>query len=624
MKVLASLSIRTKLMLSLLGLTGVMLSLYAVLALNDFKNDKLAYVYNSNLEQAQTTAKLFKSEVSTAIEKINFFMRGFDYLNYRFHPYSASTLGSDKRVRWIQAFRFDKEDAKFVLSQTIGAQPDQASHLAEQQTQILIQEALESELALGAKQNDSTIQGWNVALRYSVPDSEEEIIVIAELTEAVFIEALAKRSIQDSYLLNYRSRVVFGPIEAQHKMAEADFQSGFEVTQAKLGSAFGIKQYRSTDGQTWLFSVVDTGYGNFKVVSTLPTSVALEAVHLLAIKSVAFFLILLCITFVMSLLGAHRLTTPIKKLLHAAKLVSSGNFDVQVDHNSQDEIGGLAEGFNHMTSEIKRLVDETAEKARMQAELETAKTVQSSLFPENFYEDDEVQIRGFYEPASECGGDWWHYNQIGSKTYMWIGDATGHGVPAALITSAAKSAATVLEQFPEMKVSQLLRFLNKAVHETAKGEVNMTFFVCCFDRETQELSYSSASHDPPFLITKTDKELKRKDVQVLMSDSGLRLGQAPDSLYSEEKLTLQPECKIVFYTDGITELEGPDGKHWGERKFINKFLSAFNSTDDLSSAMEKVAEGVTQHRDGSAAADDITYFMFRYKGKAAKSENLSA
>ena len=71
-----------------------------------------------------------------------------------------------------------------------------------------------------------------------------------------------------------------------------------------------------------------------------------------------------------------------------------------------------------MTVEIKRLLKETAEKARMESELLTAHTVQETLFPPSHFKNDILEIMGFYQPASECGGDWWFYNQKENKTFF--------------------------------------------------------------------------------------------------------------------------------------------------------------------------------------------------------------
>src|SRR5690606_35511909 len=109
-----------------------------------------------------------------------------------------------------------------------------------------------------------------------------------------------------------------------------------------------------------------------------------------------------------------------------------------------DEVGGLAQGFNFMAGEVSRLMEETKEAARMEGELETVRLVQETLFPEPVKRVGDFHLAGHFEPASECGGDWWHYCKVGDKLFIWIGDATGHGAPSAMVTSAAKAAATII------------------------------------------------------------------------------------------------------------------------------------------------------------------------------------
>jgi signal transduction histidine kinase len=49
----------------------------------------------------------------------------------------------------------------------------------------------------------------------------------------------------------------------------------------------------------------------------------------------------------------RKVIKPLKKLSDATKEVSKGNFDIQTDINSNDEIGQLSEDFNKMTNELK-------------------------------------------------------------------------------------------------------------------------------------------------------------------------------------------------------------------------------------------------------------------------------
>jgi len=84
---------------------------------------------------------------------------------------------------------------------------------------------------------------------------------------------------------------------------------------------------------------------------------------------------LLLVSSMLGLLWAYRLTRPIQRLSHAAKLVSKGNFDVQIDATSRDEIGSLATSFNHMTSELK-----SREKALIEANEKLVQSEKLSAF----------------------------------------------------------------------------------------------------------------------------------------------------------------------------------------------------------------------------------------------------
>src|SRR6185437_15106075 len=165
--------------------------------------------------------------------------------------------------------------------------------------------------------------------------------------------------------------------------------------------------------------------------------------------------------------------------------------------------------------EVDRLVSEKSEKARLETELEMVNTIQEKLFPERRKRIGNFQIESYYESATEAGGDWFHYSMIDQKLYLWIGDATGHGAAAALITAAAKATSAVLEGTPgEKSPGLMLSTMNHAIHETSKGSVLMTFFLAEIDVQTGVGRYSNASHEFPFLVPRQDV-LKKTDLKFL-------------------------------------------------------------------------------------------------------------
>ncbi|MCB0362064.1 MAG: serine/threonine-protein phosphatase [Bdellovibrionales bacterium] len=201
---------------------------------------------------------------------------------------------------------------------------------------------------------------------------------------------------------------------------------------------------------------------------------------------------------------------------------------------------------------------------------------------------------------------------MGPKTFLWIGDATGHGVPAALVTSAARSAARILEELPDLPLNQAMSLLNKAINGTSRGKVNMTFFLGVFNEETQILQYCNASHDPPFLIPHIDRPLKKNDILPLMKASGARLGESPDSEYNIAEIQLKEGDKIVLYTDGVTELRNSEGELWGERRLIRSVLKSTNDHAGLKESLAQLDQSIADFRQEAALEDDLTYFMFQY------------
>ncbi|WP_218110083.1 HAMP domain-containing protein, partial [Oligoflexus tunisiensis] len=129
--------------------------------------------------------------------------------------------------------------------------------------------------------------------------------------------------------------------------------------------------------------------------------------------------------------------------LHAAtQRAVAGNFGQLIRVRSRDEIGELAASFNIMSNKLVELLTREREKTRLSQALSTAQTVQNTFFKDTRIRNGRLNITSFYKPASECGGDWWgRFSLSHGKELILIGDATGHGVPAALVTAMAYTAA---------------------------------------------------------------------------------------------------------------------------------------------------------------------------------------
>src|SRR5215203_52263 len=149
----------------------------------------------------------------------------------------------------------------------------------------------------------------------------------------------------------------------------------------------------------------------------------------------------------------------------------------------------------------QRLEQERIERERIEQELRVARSIQQASLPEEVPELEGWQITPFYRPAREVGGDFYDFHHLSEgRLGLVTGDATGKGVPAALVMSTTcgmlQLAAQVLDSSSPGEVLS-------RVNETLLARIPLNTFVTCFyavlDPESGTLRYANAGHDPPYL-----------------------------------------------------------------------------------------------------------------------------
>lgn len=305
-----------------------------------------------------------------------------------------------------------------------------------------------------------------------------------------------------------------------------------------------------------------------------------------------------------------RISRPIKMLAWRADQIARGDLETRVEISSGDEIGMLGENFNYMADRLLILMRETAEKATLEKELEVARTIQETLVPPpDPVERSFVRLAGYFLPASQCGGDWWTVHDMpDGRILVVIGDVTGHGVPSAMITAAAKAACDVVRatEGNNLTVTRLLEVMNRAIFESAKRKFVMTCFASILDPRRRTITYANAGHNFPYLFRPSAAD--GNDFQVLMS-RGNRLGDLEESTYQEKTHPLQPGDVLVWYTDGIVECENDRGEEYGEKRF----RAAIRRAADLDpvAMRESVVSAAGQFFGDRARKDDITMVFAR-------------
>jgi serine phosphatase RsbU (regulator of sigma subunit) len=270
---------------------------------------------------------------------------------------------------------------------------------------------------------------------------------------------------------------------------------------------------------------------------------------------------------VLAILQGLSISRPIKQLAWRAGQIARGDLEARVEVTSSDEIGFLGENFNYMADQIAILLQQTAEKARIEQELEVAKAIQETLVPSpDQVERGPLRFAGFYQPAAQTGGDWWTWHEmVGGKLLIVIGDVTGHGVPSAMITAAAKAACDVARNVhgDDVTVTRLLEIMNHAIWQSAQRRFVMTCFASIVDPRTRTITYANAGHNFPYLYRAGDGKGEFGSLMI----RGNRLGDDPTSRYESKVTELVPGDVLIWYTDGIVECESEQGEEYGEKRF---------------------------------------------------------
>ncbi|MGZ3723074.1 MAG: SpoIIE family protein phosphatase, partial [Bdellovibrionales bacterium] len=254
----------------------------------------------------------------------------------------------------------------------------------------------------------------------------------------------------------------------------------------------------------------------------------------------------------------------------------------------------------------KGLLSETSEKARMQGELETAKSIQATFFPlQNEAQFESLLIGGRYRSASECCGDWWWYWSCGGKAFVIVADATGHGASAALVTTAARSAIASIEDDPAVTAEKIYTTLSRALSKISAGAMSMSGNIIEVDFARGKWRYINASHPPAVLFPAGGNSLDWKAMNFVTEILSPPFGNM-DCTPSIGEVDIQPGTRLVLLTDGLTERTDTAGKMVRERVFNTILIEAFNGTSNQSAFLDQVIKLSDEKAGFAPQKDDIT------------------
>lgn len=297
--------------------------------------------------------------------------------------------------------------------------------------------------------------------------------------------------------------------------------------------------------------------------------------------------------------------------------ITKGNLDVVVDIRTNKEFSSLSDDINSTVDTLKKYIDEAA--SRIDKELDYAKKIQLSALPSTFPaypNQSSFDIYACMFAAKEVGGDFYDFYRIDKNRFAFlVADVSGKGIPAAMFMMEAK---TLIKSFAEKRlpVNEILEHVNEKLCENNEAGMFVTAWMGIIDLTTGVLEYANAGHNPPLIYDGNEfTYLKSRPGFVLAGMEGMK--------YRLNQITLNPNSKIVLYTDGVTEAIDINNNMYGEEK-LKTFL---NTNKDLSCSdlMNQLKNDIDEFSGEAPQFDDITLLMFdfiKYKTKGVFIEKV--
>lgn len=247
--------------------------------------------------------------------------------------------------------------------------------------------------------------------------------------------------------------------------------------------------------------------------------------------------------------------------------------------------------------EVRRINDRLSEALRtITTDLEQAERFQQLILPRPPVSD-RVRFGVFYRPAELVGGDVYDiYERRPGEFRVFLADATGHGVQAALRTMLLKAAYDRLKDANSPE--QTLSALNANLAENYPG-LEMQCSATCFDivvgsRGKARVRYATAAH-PPLVVL-------RGSAPTPFYQAGPFLGVVPSIELTPIDLELDAGQRIVVYSDGLEEQWNATSEEFG----LTRVASALGDGSDLVESVRRLADDWTAFLSGSRPEDDAT------------------
>ncbi|GBF49372.1 stage II sporulation protein E [Leptospira ryugenii] len=269
---------------------------------------------------------------------------------------------------------------------------------------------------------------------------------------------------------------------------------------------------------------------------------------------------------------------------------------------SNESLVALTENLESIVTDRTSQLNSTLQ--RLKKDLQLAKKIQQKILPAPDIQYPSLSYQLHFEPQDDVGGDFYDVFELDTGiTRIFLADATGHGIQAALYTMAIKSEYEAIKKFVT-KTDDLIGHLNQKIQNKFSGlKIVFTCFLVDIDTRLSKLYYTSAGHPDQIL------DSKQNGTQ-LLTRTGNIIGLKKEQEYSQKIIPFQKGDRLFLFTDGIVEQKNTNREEFGLERVMDLMAKNIASTTD--NTMKDITSALTNFRGANAQEDDTTLLLFEH------------
>lgn len=303
-------------------------------------------------------------------------------------------------------------------------------------------------------------------------------------------------------------------------------------------------------------------------------------------KSISGFLFLaLIFSSSLYLILSHQILLPVSRLAVGVEKVGQLDFNYRIKLESENEFGRLANSINHTLENL--------------GELEIAKVVQEALLPESGIDNDSFRVIGTTLSMNKLGGDYYDFFvEENGEVVLFMADAAGHGIQAALMMAMAKSV-LLIDDKNSRSDEELMNNLNQTFFHLRESAIKTMMTGQLVRIGTEGAKLYNAGHCYPFVLEPGTQEV------IEISQGSFPFGYSKKRVFSPVEFSMGAGSFLVMITDGIIESRNSYGETLGIDGFKKMIKMSFDT--DPETFFSKLLEMIKSWQ--STQEDDLTIVL---------------